>query len=322
MVSGCIHEYPQFMPGKSPEKEKEEGEVKDLTNVNIDLVINFHLSWESLIYNSNYSSRGSQDTRHHFIIELALKGDSVVHEEIYLSDTDFSLGTFKHSISRTLYKDLYDVTVWYDMRGEDGSYAFNTSDLRNIVINNFATTDYKVLQCAFASDQLDLRNFEGSVDTQISKNLQMTIPGARFEVVATDVEEFIADHKADLFQGDSYHVKLSLSNGATSAFNSCTGNAMPSPDSFELSGRIPLSLSTHTELKIAEGFVFCRPEDEATIKLSVMNSWLVSVSRTDYFSFPVKRGYVTVVRGDFLTHPIDGVFSIDNIWEDEIIIEI
>ena len=92
--------------------------------------------------------------------------------------------------------------------------------------------------------------------------------------------------------------------------------------SIDLTGWMRLPFAEYTELKIAEGFLFCREQDTVNVKLSVLNSAMVTVSQTDYFSFPIRRGYITVVTGNFLTHPIDGIFSIDNIWDEDIVIEI
>ena len=83
-----------------------------------------------------------------------------------------------------------------------------------------------------------------------------------------------------------------------------------------------LPFAEYDELKIAEGFLFCDNDSETSIQLSVLNSALVTVSRTEYFTFPIKRGYITTVRGDFLTHSLNGIFTVDHIWGGEIIIEI
>lgn len=320
MVAGlfqaCIHEYPHITPGPQP------GKGEDPTTIETTLEVSFYLSWDNMLHLVGTTTKANSRTErpHRFILEIR-NGDSLILNDIfYLSDEEFSFGKVNHRLSRPLGASLYNVAVWYDREDDNGIYSFNGENLEQVRLINFSTTDVEATKCAWGSDLMDLTPYENTKET-VSFELQLDHPGARFEIVATDVQEFITNNKDALNQGDQFTVHLLFKNGAFPCFNLYTGNAiydqMP-----ELSGKMRLPFAEYDELKIAEGFIFCQDQDEVSLRLNVTNSALFTVSGPPEFSFPVKRGYTTIVKGDFLTSMLDGIFSINHIWDGEIIIEI
>lgn len=314
MLGGCIHEYP--VPVNSPSK----GNDPSLWDAFID--VDFEISWQSMLHRVDFTRRAREERRHHFIIEISGQEGLVCCDQELLSDDEFAAGTLHHKISSPLGKKKYDIAVWYELQDENGNYSFLTDDLGNVRLTNTDTTDAEVLQSGYASDTLDLGEIDSSADTFYYKRLDLKCAGARFEIIATDVNQFISEQKEALLQGDWFKVSLELGQEGSRYFNVYRGQTVATDSFLELSGRMRLPYSDYEELKIAEGFLFCDSETEVEMQLSVVNSALVTVSRTDYFTFPIKRGYITTVRGDFLTHPLGGVFNIDNIWGGEIVIEI
>lgn len=315
-LQGCIHEYPHYVPGKGPDK----GE--DPTSVDAEVNIIFDLSWEKMLHRVSFGSRARDDSYHRFTIELFNEDELISRDVVYLSDNEFSRGSFRHRLSEPLKKKSYNLAVWYDMQDADGNYIFDSNSLSNVELVNFSTTQGDYLHCAHAGEQIDLTSFDTEKENTITKEIELRYPGARFEIVATDVQQFITEQKEALNQGDTFKVNLSVAGGGYSNLNILNGYISTQHPSMEYSGRMRLPFADYDELKIAEGFFFCYPEDDVTMQLSVINSASSTVSRTEYFSFPVKRGYITTISGDFLTHPMDGIFSINNIWEGEIVIEI
>lgn len=312
MTQGCIHEYP--LPVS-------QGHSNKPTDLQAFISVNFDISWQSLIHEIDFSSRDRNDEPNHFIIEISDQTGKVCHDEVFLSNSYFFVGSLQHKVSTPLAKQKYEIAVWYEKADEEGEYSFLSTDLSDIAINNFSTTDASLFDCAYASTTLDLTDFNNQ-NSAVNIELEMLPPGARFELIATDVNQFISDHKEDLNEGDSYSVKLNFSDEAYFRFNSYNGNPFNLSSVYTTTGRMRLPFAEYEELKIAEGFIFCHPESEAHMQLSILNSSQTIVSQTNTFSFPIKRGFNTIVKAEFLTHPLDGVFNVDFVWEEDIIIEI
>lgn len=316
-LQGCIYEYPVPVNGVIP------GVGEDPSAVNVMVEVTCELSWESLLQQVDFSTKAESEKLHRIIVEVSDNGTILCHDTEYLSEDRFATGRFRHSLSVALKAKEYDIAVWCDVEGEEGGYSFDASDLTRVEITNFSSRAGDDMDCAYAVSSLDLKEYaDGEATANVLKEINLQHAGARFEMVSTDVQEFIANNKEALNQGDRFTVYVPFDVGGYSGMNLYTGKIFNTGGFPEFSGWMRLPFAAYDELKIAEGFVFCQYDSEATVKLRVTNSALFTVSQTDSFSFPLKTGYITTVSGDFLTHPIDGILSIDNIWEGEIYFEI
>ena len=315
MLVGCIHEFP--IRGLSPRPGN------DPTVVNTIVEIHFELPYQYIDKEISFSSRARTDNPHRFIIEVSHEGKIDCRDIVYISDREFSSGLLKHTLSTPLRPDKYYITAWYDLQDDEGEHAFDAENFSDIKLVNTSSTDSEIMRCLYGRDFLDIRESLSEDGTNRAiKILEMKSPGARFEIIATDVVRFITLNKDALNQRDKFTTHLLLTGGGTLDFNSYNETPVFSAQSPEFTGRMRLPFDEYDELTIAEGFIFCLDEDEASMILTVKNSALINVSRTEPFYFPVKRGYLTRIRGEFLTNAIDGVFDIDHIWEGEIIKDI
>lgn len=316
LTAGCIHEYPHPISPSSPEK----GENPTVVNLFLDIKYDID-EYENI--NTWISSRARTDRPHRFIIEVFHNDESICRDEINLSDEEYSLGYLRHKISKPLNAMDYAVTIWSDMQNETGDYSFDASDPSNVYLINLSTTNATVLQCECVKEILDLREYTYPENTEgVVKEVSLSRPGAIFEIIATDVQDFITSQKNALNQGEKYTIHLEFAGNRYQIFDSLNEIPVYSDERFELSGRMRLPFAEYDELKIAEGFLFCNSEEEVSMRLYVTNTALVTVAETDYFSFKVKRGFKTIVSGDFLSNLVDGIFSIDNIWKGEMVQEI
>lgn len=317
LFGGCIHEYPYSTdkPGK--------GEIPGSIDCIIEAEVS--LNWENILHEIDFSTRQRTDNPHRIAIEISYQGTPVVRDIVFLSEAEFSLGRLNHKLSKTLEAKVYDIALWHDMEDSDGLFPFNISNLDGVILESFSTTETSLSECAFASEKLDLTDYIGQKERiTVTKELSMKSPGFRFELIANDIQKFISLHKEELNQGDKFYTHVTFFSGGTRYFNIYTSSGFGTINEMKLSGRMRLPFEEYTSLKIAEGFLFTLKEDfdEAEVQLSISNSALVTVSCTDPFKFPIKRGHVTTITGNFLTHPIDGNFSIDTVWDGEIIQEI
>lgn len=317
VVTSCIHEYPNSR-SMNPQVNGE-----DPTKFDAFIEVEYDLDWQCMLHHtSTRNTRARTERPHRMIIEVADETNILSREVITLTDNEFLTGRLTRKIPVKLEGRLYYLGAWYDHENNNGEFSFDANTLSEIALINKSTTDASVLDCGFASEIIDLREYDPSEEKTVIKQLQLSHPGARFEIVATDVQQFITDQKEALYQGDSFTVKLTFEKGNFHRFNLYSDRINQASEDLILSGRMRLPYAEYDELKIAEGFLFCREETTVKARLSVVNSALVTVSQSDYFNFPIKPGYITTVTGDFLTNSVDGIFSIDHIWEGEIVIEL
>lgn len=314
LFGSCIHEYPHAVDsGGKPVIGQ------DPTTLYAKINLEFDLQWETLLHQIWFTSRDGRENTHRFIIEVK-ENDQVVCRDIrYISEEDFSLGKLSHTLSTPLSSSSYDVAVWYDRHNSEGIFPYEAEGLHKVGFTIYDTTDALSYQCGYACEKLDLREYGSeSENTTVEKTLNLEIPLARFELVATDVNEFIEQQKAALEQGDRFTARVNMASGASDNFNLYTGQVWKENENLELEGWMRLPFAEYEELKIAEGAFFCYGNEEARGRLTVINSAQVAVVQTDYFTFPVTRGAITVIKGEFLTHPVDGFFSVNHIWDGEI----
>lgn len=312
LFAGCIHEYPRIVPGPAPAP----GETPEKVEAFIE--VNCRLSWQEMFHTLNFSTRGRSERPHRLIVEVSRDGETVCNDVEDLTEEEFAEGTWHHRLSISLEPKVYTIAVWYDREDADGEHPFVADNLGKVTITSFTTYNPEPVQCGYASDTLDLTEYIGSQETTtILKQLSLSPAGAMVRLVASDVNEFISQNKEALNQGDTFTSRISFSSGAYDSFDSYSGRQRSTGQEMEMSGWMRLPFDEYNSLKIAEGFFFCADEGEATARFSVTNQALMTVSATQQFSFPVKRGYVTEITGDFLTHTVDGVFSINHIWAGE-----
>ena len=324
---GCIHEYPVAIDSPSHPS----GVVPD--RVEVALEIHFTGEWENLTHQALVSTKAAREFPQRVIIEVKNEGKILSKEERYLKIEEYNTGKMTHNLKDIYRGKIYEVAVWQDTQDDGGNYAFETEDLSRVRHLRRLTTEPDLSDCSYGYGILDLSNdgidisengteISATPDDAITKRIDLQYPTARFEIIATDINEFISQQQEALMQGDSFTTHVSLFTGAFDRFNLYSSSAWKEDEKIELSGRMRLPFDEYDELKIAEGVIFVNGEGETTAKISVKNSALFNVSQTPEFIFPVKRGYVTQIRGNFLTATVDGIFSIDSVWEGEIEMDI
>lgn len=316
MFQSCIHEYPY------PEKSGLPGVGNNPLEVTAYIDVDFDISWQTLVHHVEFNTKSGEGAPHHFVIEVIKDGEVVSHGEEHLTDEAFLKGNLRHRVPVALGPYRYEVAAWYDRRDSEGNYFFTTDGLNNVTLRETVTTNNLTKECGYAYGELDLSAFQDFEEKGVVRRIELSHAGAGFQIIAEDVQQFITMEKEALNQGDSFRVKVTVDGGGYDKFDLLSGNMDVSSEVLEYSGRLRLPFAEYDELQIAEGFMFSHYEDTARIRISVVNSALVTVSQTPYFTVPVKRGYITVIRGNVLTNPIDGLFTVDTVWEGIIEMEI
>lgn len=312
ILQGCIHDHPfgKDVPVVNPE------------NVSSGLEISFNLTWDHHLHQTDFTRALSQNS-HRFVIETLKNGDCFSRNEVFLSDSEFSSGSLIHKFSSSFNRESYQLAVWYEKLDpeNDNNSFFNSEDLGNVTLLSETTTHGDTLECGYASEILDLRDASSLNTSENIKEVKLNHAGAKFRIVTTDIQEFIAQYRSYLLQGDRFFVNLRFSEKRHS-FNLYDNKSIKENTESVRRGPLVLPFADYTELKIADGFVFTDSEEEIDMILSITNTTGQTISQTNLFTFPVKRGIITTVRGNFLSHPIDGSFTVNPVWDGEIEIEI
>lgn len=306
---GCIHEYRHGL-GENPSK------------VEVEIQLTFNLSWSQMLHSVEFDTRSRIDKPHRFIIEASHDGEIIYRDTQTLTPDDFASGSLNHTISVPLGPNIYNLAVWYDRNEDTEKLNYNTDDLNNIFMINTSADDASAMQCGYAAANIDLREYAGRSNASVVKDLELKHAGAKFEIIATDIQTFIQEQKASLNQGDTFSIQILLEENSPYSFNSYNGSVARDITSYEYNADLWFPFAEYEELKIGEGFVFCNSTDDIAMSILIYNSARMIVSQTPTFTIPMKRGYITVVRGDFLTFPINSSLSINHIWEGEIEVEI
>ncbi len=309
LMPACIHTYP-------------DPDAKDPTEVTLSLSLSFNLKWADLL--AYYPPTKAEGGTWRIVIEIS-KTDNAsppIRIEETFSDDTFSKGELIIDCNETLSPDVYNISVWCDMRESDDSpYHFDLSSLKTISPLFTQSESGIAKRCGFHTSTLDLTPYHNKISADLTIPIELSPPTADFKIVATDVEQFLKYADLPISRGEKYYVRLSFENLIASFFNVSTGQPYGYYDS--PSTQLPLPPLFAKQAQISSGWIFTESEREyVSVSLTVINSALTIVSMTRNITFPLERGKTTTVKGDFLTNFYANSINIDNIWEDEIIIPI
>ena len=310
-LGSCIHEYPE-----------EVGVDPSLVEGAIELSVS--LNWNQRAEEAQFATRQTESF-HRIITVVSRNGTVVGRDEISISDKEYSAGTITRKLPFKLHALEYDIAVWEEPVSSsmtaDG--IFNTTDLADIRLNSFCVPwDFDNI-CGYASARIDLRPYRGEWDTKVIKQLVLNHAGGCFELIATDVTAFLESCNEALLKGETYTLSIEFGSETADGIDAFSGFALRHNQSLaQVTIPLLLPFGNYDTLSIAKGFLFCSEEENVTMSLSVHNSARLPIVKTPPFRFSMKRGYITRVWGDFLSETFDNIFTVDNIWEGEIIIDL
>lgn len=308
VCQGCIHTYP-------------DAGAEDPTEVELTVDLSLSLQWGQILAYYPPVRGGAESYR--LIIEIQERDITRMRHEQMLSSADFEKGSVTVRLPAKLRPVVYSLAVWLDAVSSDASAspAFDVSTLSSVT-PVFRHGEYPFPEdCGFAETSLDLTEYVNKLQGRRIIQIEMSSPGARFRFETTDVESFLRYADSAIQKGEKYTLTLSYNDPVALAFNVFSGEPTGYDGSVEVS--VPLPALFSSQVAVFSDWVFTSKErEEISVMLTLYNSAKMIVSRIKRITFPVERGKTTVVRGDFLTNFYSGNVSVDNLWDDEIIIRI
>lgn len=323
---GCVHDYPGMT------EDGEEGIDPTLVEVNTEVTLDLELVPLEIITQKNARSgttkaaTGEQtDYRRRFIIEAWRDGKPESRQVTVVDDAEEDGdGKITLPIRLKLHAVEYTLAVWTDYvaAGTDTDLYYDTKDLQYVACTAPYTGSTPYRDCLYGTTALDLRQYREEWNAKVQIKVDMVRPLAKYELIATDVAEFLERTAQQRAQGESYTVTFSYSFYIPAVFDVLAGK--PCESWPEISFTLPLALPEEGETlhTVGSDFIFANGgESSALLAMEIRDSRGNRVSRVSGIDVPYRRGHLTTLKGAFLTSEMKGGVEIDTEWDGEVEID-
>ena len=326
VLAGCVHDYPSMT------EDGEEGVDPTLVEVNTEVTLNLELVPLEIITQKNARSgttkarAGEQtDYRRRFIIEAWRDGKPESRQVTVMDDVKEE-GDEKITlpIRLKLHAVEYTLAVWTDYvaASTTGDLYYDTQDLQYVACTDPYTGSTPYRDCLYGTTALDLRQYRDEWNAKVQIKVDMVRPLAKYELIATDVAEFLERTAQQRAQGESYTVTFSYSFYIPAVFDVLAGK--PCESWPEISFTLPLALPEEGETlhTVGSDFIFANGgEASVLLTMEIRDSRGNRVSRVSGIEVPYRRGHLTTLKGAFLTSEMKGGVEIDTEWDGEVEID-
>lgn len=271
-----------------------------LVNVDADIVLNLEwLPYENIVKSK---SRSGSDFSRRFIVEVYREDEVVAQHTVFTND--LTGNRLQLSLPVRLRALAYTAGVWMDYveAGTKSDLFHDTSRFPEIALNTPHTGHTDMRDCAYANVLLDLRPYRDKWNERIQVEVQMERPLAKYQVIATDVEEFRKQLKKKYPDETDLRIRFTYGFYYPTAFNVRKGK--PADSQPGVSFDVPLFLPDDgtKELSIGSDHIFVNGAGSyIPVVTELIKSDGTTMGKTKGFNVPYRRGYITTLRGGFLT---------------------
>jgi len=310
LFSGCIHEYPNedFNPA--------------LLTVEVGLELNLH--WESYENRATTALRSGNAYSRRFIVEIRREGTTVLRQTVVANDFVTGQTRFTLPEALSLHALEYTLVVWTDYADTetaDGLH-YSTSDMENITINEPYAGNTDQRDCFYSTSVLDLRSY--SEDATVQIELDMIRPLAKYRIFATDTEAFLRKIKREYVGETEFAIRFLYGFYYPVAFSAWEGKPVDSQLGITFDNTFSIPDNTVEEILLGFDYIFVNGTGSyipLTMEISSLRDGSV-IGRTS-FNVPYQRGYLTTIRGRFLTAMSgSGGIGIDSEYDGDIDIDL
>lgn len=322
VLAGCVHDYPSMT------EDGEEGVDPTLVEVNTEVTLNLELVPLEIITQKNARSgttKAATDYRRRFVIEAWRGGKPESRQVTVMEDAEEDGdGKITLPIRLKLHAVEYTLAVWtnYVKAGTDTDLYYDTKNLQRVACTAPYTGSTPYRDCLYGTTALDLRQYRDEWNAKVQIKVDMVRPLAKYELIATDVAEFLERTAQQRAQGESYTVTFSYSFYIPAVFDVLAGK--PCESWPEISFTLPLALPEEGETlhTVGSDFIFANGgEASVLLTMEIRDSRGNRVSRVSGIEVPYRRGHLTTLKGAFLTSEMKGGVEIDTEWDGEVEID-
>lgn len=322
VLAGCVHDYPSMT------EDGEEGVDPTLVEVNTEVTLDLELVPLEIITQKNARSgttKAATDYRRRFVIEAWRGGKPESRQVTVMEDAEEDGdGKITLPIRLKLHAVEYTLAVWTDYvkAGTDTDLYYDTKNLQRVACTAPYTGSTPYRDCLYGTTALDLRQYRDEWNAKVQIKVDMVRPLAKYELIATDVAEFLERTAQQRAQGESYTVTFSYSFYIPAVFDVLAGK--PCESWPEISFTLPLALPEEGETlhTVGSDFIFANGgEASVLLTMEIRDSRGNRVSRVSGIEVPYRRGHLTTLKGAFLTSEMKGGVEIDTEWDGEVEID-
>jgi hypothetical protein len=322
VLAGCVHDYPSMT------EDGEEGVDPTLVEVNTEVTLDLELVPLEIITQKNARSgttKAATDYRRRFVIEAWRGGKPESRQVTVMEDAEEDGdGKITLPIRLKLHAVEYTLAVWTDYvkAGTDTDLYYDTKNLQRVACTAPYTGSTPYRDCLYGTTALDLRQYRDEWNAKVQIKVDMVRPLAKYELIATDVAEFLERTAQQRAQGESYTVTFSYSFYIPAVFDVLAGK--PCESWPEISFTLPLALPEEGETlhTVGSDFIFANGgEASVLLTMEIRDSRGNRMSRVSGIDVPYRRGHLTTLKGAFLTSEMKGGIEIDTEWDGEVEID-
>lgn len=331
VLAGCVHDYPSMT------EDGEEGIDPTLVEVNTEVTLDLELVPLEIITQKNARSgtnkarsgttKADDGYRRRFIIEAWREGKPTARQVTVMETAEEENGDGKISlpIHLKLHALDYTLAVWTDYvkAGTTDDLYYNTDNLQQVACRDPYTGSTPYRDCLYGTTPLDLRQYRDEWNAKVQIKVDMVRPLAKYELIATDVKDFLRKTKKQRADDETFTITFSYGFYLPTVFNVLSGK--PADSRTGIAYTTPLTVPTdgQEECTIGTDFVFVNgTESFVSLSMEIRDGGGDVISRTTGLEVPYRRGHLTTVRARFLTNEMQGGVDIDDDFDGNIDVDL
>ena len=329
-LAGCVHDYPGMT------EDGEEGIDPTLVEVNTEVTLDLELVPLEIITQEsarsgtnkarNITTKADDGYRRRFIIEAWREGKPTTRQ-VTVMETAEEDGDAKISlpIHLKLHALEYTLAVWTDYvkAGTTDDLYYDTDNLQQVACRDPYTGSTPYRDCLYGTTSLDLRQYRDEWNAKVQIKVDMVRPLAQYEIIATDVKDFLRKTKKQRADDETFTITFSYGFYLPTVFNVLAGK--PADSRTGIAYTTPLTVPTdgQEECTIGTDFVFVNgTESFVSLSMEIRDGGGSVISRTTGLEVPYRRGHLTTVRARFLTNEMQGGVDIDDDFDGNIDVDL
>ncbi|WP_455607443.1 DUF6562 domain-containing protein [Bacteroides sp.] len=322
VLAGCVHDYPSMT------EDGEEGIDPTLVEVNTEVTLDLELVPLQTVVNKARSgtTKAADGYRRRFIIEAWREGKPTARQVTVVDDAEKDGdGKISLPIHLRLHAVEYTLAVWTDYvkAGTTDDLYYDTDNLQQVACTDPYTGSTPYRDCLYGTAALDLRQYRDEWNARVQVSVDMVRPLAKYELIATDVKDFLRKTKKQRADDETFTITFSYGFYLPTVFNVLAGK--PADSRTGIAYTTPLTVPTdgQEECAIGTDFVFVNgTESFVSLSMEIRDSGGNVISRTTGLKVPYRRGHLTTVRARFLTNEMQGGVDIDDDFDGNIDVDL
>ena len=314
MAACTLHEEPELTA------DGELGVDPTEVNVEVNLTLDLNLPEQGNEENSSARVSANTDYLHRFIVEAYFNRQPVARQVFVENITDRT--HLSLPVSMKLHARSYQLVVWKDYvsaETPEEDLHYNTQSLVPVIPNRAShtgNTEYKDVFVGTTS--LDLTAYADQWGAVVEQDVTLQRPVARYELIATDVADFLQRVADGEVNGETFTARIKYSGYLPVGYNALDNVPKHSLMYMQYNTSFELPEEGTDELRVGFDYVFVSNEGSASVpmEIEIVNEENVTVANS-VLNVPLERGKNTVWTDEFLTGDDQGGQGGDEPGEDE-----